>query len=547
MSRFRTKRSIRGRFASVPWVAAVALPLGGLLGVETVEAYRFFNDGRGDRPAVVSEHGARWSTDVWSAGETLAWTIANDPGWTSPWTDDEGAAQPPPFADPAEVAPFVARALRSWSTIPTADILWELSGVDTSLDGHSDDGRPTIFVDAEASRGSYAGLWFRRIGTTWRIINCEVPLAPFAAAELGANPWWDRTLVHEFGHCLGLHHSGALSFAWRRIDRLGSNPSWMQKADPAMSYGFYGYPPDHLLADDVIGASLLRPANGWVRRTGSIAGSVTFGDDEPAAHVQVWALPLGGEDPLRERIGTFADSHGAFRVEGLTPGNYVLWSQPLFQLDAHGFWTVSPLDLDDTLVSGLVAVRAGRLRDGLKIALRQGRVIRPSPGSMNPPGTRDRTISTTETWATPCRGVRVRAERPSSPDGPLWFAEHDSRLAGDRWIGTTLVLEWPAAGQSLFLDWVGGYRDWYWDAEEEKAIRVADLAELDGTPPSSVLDVSVTSWQIESIGSVLRHTMEIAWPESADARLRLRSEGDACEGEPLVVCDVGGCEVRTED
>ena len=110
-----------------------------------------------------------------------------------------------------------------------------------------------------------------------------------------------------------------------------------------------------------------------------------------------------------------------------------------------------------------------------------------------------------------------------------------------------MVLEWPAAGESLFLDWVGGYRDWYWDAEEEKAIRVADLARPDWTPPSSVLDVSVTSWQIESIGSVLRHTMEIAWPESADARLRLRSEGDACEGEPLVVCDVGGCEVRTED
>ena len=39
----------------------------------------------------------------------------------------------------------------------------------------------------------------------------------------------------------------------------------------------------------------------------------------------------------------------------------------------------------------------------------------------------------------------------------------------------------------------------------------------------------------------MRHTMEIAWPETTEARLRFRSENGACDGEPTVVCSLAGC------
>ena len=311
-----------------------------------------------------------------------------------------------------------------------------------------------------------------------------------------------------------------------------------------MSYGFFGFPPDRLLADDVVGASLLRPAGEWERGTGSIAGSLTLSEDEPAAHAHVSALPLG-ENPLRDRIGAFSDANGEFRIEGLEPGNYVLWAQPLYRLDAHGsLLEVAPLDLDDTLVGRLVRVRARRTSDDLRIPLRQGRVIRPPPGTIAAPQEPDPPISITATWGAPCTGIRVRGERPFLPDGPLWFAPRQTTLGGDRWIGTTLTVELSAAGESAFFDWAGGYRDWFWDAEENRVSSFEELATLDWVPNSSVLDVSVTGWRIESIGSALRHTLEIAWPESAEARLRFRSEDGACDGEPLVVCDVSGCELR---
>ena len=227
------------------------------------------------------------------------------------------------------------------------------------------------------------------------------------------------------------------------------------------------------------------------------------------------------------------------------PGYYALWAQPLYRLDAHGsLLEVSPLDLDDTLVGRLVRVRARRTSDDLRIPLRQGRVIRPSPVATVASQESGPPISITETWGAPCAGIRVRGEQPFLPDGPRWFAPRERTLGGDRWIGTTLTVELSSAGENAFFDWTGGYRDWFWDSEEERVRSFEELATPDWTPNSSVLDVSVTRWRIESIGSAVRHTLEIAWPESTEASLRFRSEDDSCDGEPLVVCDLSGCELR---
>ena len=519
--------------------------VGTLGALGSAEAYRFFSDGRTDQYPVLSEHAARWSADIWDSGATLTWVIADDPGWTATWTDEEGVSQPPPFQGPEEVIPFVAQALRAWSDIESADIRWEVSGVDDSLSHREpNDGRPTIFVDPEAGRGSYAAIWIESIGDREAITDCDVPLSPFAAAELGESLWWDYVLIHEFGHCLGLAHAGALSVAVRPTGRPGRHASQVHPTDPAMSYGFFGFPPDRLLADDVVGASLLRPAGEWDRSTGSIAGSLMLSEGEPAAHAHVSALPLG-ENALRDRIGAFSDANGEFRIEGLKPGYYALWAQPLYRLDAHGsLLEVSPLNLDDTLVGRLVRVRARRASNDLRIPLRQGRVIRPpaiTTVASQEPGP---PISITEKWGAPCAGIRVRGERPFLPDGPLWFAPREGRLGGDRWIGTTLTLELSSAGENAFFDWAGAYRDWFWDSEEERVRSFEELTTPDWTANSSLLDVSVTRWRIESIGSAVRHTLEIAWPESTEASLRFRSEDDVCDGEPMVVCDLSGCELR---
>ena len=58
---------------------------------------------------------------------------------------------------------------------------------------------------------------------------------------------------------------------------------------------------------------------------------------------------------------------------------------------------------------------------------------------------------------------------------------------------------------------------------------------------SQRLDVSISDYRIGQTRSGVRHTMEIAWPESSEVRMRFRSENDSCDREPMLTCDLFGC------
>ena len=307
-----------------------------------------------------------WDASVWGPGETLVWVVADDPGWTASWTDSSGAGRQPPLGGPDEVVPFVRTTLQAWSEIGTADVRWEVSGVDPNLDtAEPRDGRPTIFVDPEADRGSYAGLWWgRNTAGLWEIVDCDVPLAPFAAAALHDDPWWTYVLTHEFGHCLGLGHPGAFPRIneGRRLDLRGAFGR-----DPLMSYGVFRGDLVSLAPDDRIGASLLRPARDWRSSTGRIAGVVTAGDS-PASFVQVFAIPvLDGAGA----VGSFTNDEGAFVIGGLKPGRYVLWAGPLNVLYAHGdLLRHQPiLAVTEQTLLLPVTVNRGAVNDGIQIEL----------------------------------------------------------------------------------------------------------------------------------------------------------------------------------
>ena len=161
----RQSRAVRSRWVwtgILVW-AAVALP-----GPEAA-GYRFFEAVREDPYPPPAAGAERWDDAIWAPGEMLTWVVADDPGWTASWTDASGATRQPPFGSPADVVPFVRTALEAWSGIRTADVRWEVSGVDDSLDdADGEDGRPTIFVDSEAERGSYAWTTSKRIDGVWK-------------------------------------------------------------------------------------------------------------------------------------------------------------------------------------------------------------------------------------------------------------------------------------------------------------------------------------------------------------------------------------------
>ena len=529
--------------------------LGTLLMVGSVEAYLLYSDGRSDEYPVWSEHAEHWSDDVWAPGDTLRYEIVPDPDFEIYFDGPEGAA------------PFLEQALAAWESIPTADISWRLDGVGEEERSRGD-GVSQIFVDETSVDdggnpwcGGYASGWSDRSSPShpWETTECDVA---FCAGYATIPDWVEPDsleeyrksvrehsvymLVHEFGHCLGLGHAGDLSnTGWYNRLREFQHPG-----DPAMSYGYSLEHPEYLALDDIVGASLLRPRGRWQRTTGSVSGIVRI-EGEPAPYVHIWALPAK-ENALRDRVGVFSRDDGVFLIEGLDPGEYAFWAQPIASQGANQ-WIMRRgglTDLDDTLVGSLVRVRAGRTTENVDISMRRGRALRPPPEEVPPRRERASLTSTGSGPAEVCPGVQVEAERPLPADGPLWFTRRDFSLGRDQWWGTTLTVEWSLQSGSVVLDWAGAYRNWWWTREddEERADFFAVWEEggrfqLGARSPR--LDVAISDYRIEKTASGVRHTIDMAWPGSTEASLRFRSKDDACDGEPLVVCSLTGCEIRS--
>lgn len=519
------------------WAVAALAAFVPLVASGRGDAYRFLAaDGwqvswsTKDRPAVVSAADAvRWSAGVWGPGQTLVFEVTPNPQFEVL------------FDSPEDVIPYFERALAAWSDIPTADIRLRVDGV---AEGNRNLNK--LFLDPANGGHWGARAWDRFYSGKWERFLCDIALSSWYASlpddldpeELEETREARREvavgrLVHEVGHCIGLQNAGTLSSTYRWV-RDSSDWVRVHPRDPAMSRGYGRESADELTADDIAGASLLRPASSFRATTGTISGTLDL-DGEPAPYVHVWALPLDG-DPLRDRVGAFSDHEGAFLIEGLEPGGYALWAQPLHDYGAHprSMRDESPLELDETIVGRPAWVSARRNTGPIAIPLRQGRVPRPRPDGVVARQDAEPPTSITGSWGSPCTGVRVRAEEePFLADGP--DARPVQRIGDARWYATTLTMEWSLESEEVIFDWASPYRDWEWDWGDE-------TWEFFSRWRGSKLDVTLADWQIEgnATGSAT-HTAEIAWPENAEVRLRFRSTDDSCDGEPTVVCSVEGC------
>ncbi len=112
------------------------------------------------------------------------------------------------------------------------------------------------------------------------------------------------TIVHEFGHTLGLQHS--MVSATMSTSRTRATT----KARP-------------LAPDDIAGISLLYPAAALTATTGSITGHVLL-NGNGVNMASVVALALNGT-----AIATLANPDGGYRIDGIPPGDYYVYTQPL--------------------------------------------------------------------------------------------------------------------------------------------------------------------------------------------------------------------------
>jgi len=144
-----------------------------------------------------------------------------------------------------------------------------------------------------------------------------------------------------------------------------------------MSYGESDLGLVHpLTADDATGAALLRPAQGWLRTTGAISGSLLL-DERPVSYTHVWAFPATAfpERGWPPPVGAFSNRAGDFLIEGLEPGLYVLWISPLTERHAHFDLSglAGPSVLAETVAPVPVRVEAGSITEVAPISTRRGR------------------------------------------------------------------------------------------------------------------------------------------------------------------------------
>ena len=361
------------RYARLVWLAgAMVAALTVASSDDRAEAYLLLDGGALDYIVPASE-AIRWSADVWGPGQTLVWEIEDGPDWELL------------LGGPEDFVPVVEEALAIWSAIETADISWRLAGVgEPSADGpRVPDARSRVSFEATNVHPLWgAELWWRRNrrNSTWEITECNVGLLdPLSLREDEESTDDDLRrytvsfLVEEFGHCLGLGTSSPLPGSILRIVPSGDRQAWRGTEVwqwPVMGQGWG----TRLTSDDRIGASLLRPRDGWISRTARIAGRLES-DGRPVRYAHVFALRLE-EDRLRDPVGAFANADGEFLIEGLAPGDYVLWAHPLSNTPWEYRLLVladATTDVKDAVVADPVRLEAGQTSREVRIPMRRGR------------------------------------------------------------------------------------------------------------------------------------------------------------------------------
>jgi hypothetical protein len=206
----------------------------------------------------------------------------------------------------------IRSAARVWNGVETSELRLRFGGL-APKDSTANSATPSIEVDFQdlppGVRGFGGPTVYGDVVTTtsgaFLPIQRAVIVLPRDLADRAS--WTDRlfgTLVHEFGHALGLQHSFVSGAMATEITRATT------KIRP-------------ITPDDVAGISILYPTKNFRDDFGVITGRVTAGNTGIGL-ASVVAISPGGA-----AVSALTQPDGTYRIEGLPAGNYYLYAHPL--------------------------------------------------------------------------------------------------------------------------------------------------------------------------------------------------------------------------
>ena len=358
--RWKPPRWLNLRFRFFVLAAALAALVSPCLLVTRAQAYRFILEEERVRSESLPHRepyspvpAFRWSSEIWPPGGELIFRLYESSDWMMVFEDIE------------EVKRALEEAMAEWSSIESADISWS---VEVRPDGPRSPDAAWVRVEESdrpfrTEKGISGGFSHRNchMVVSRRFLND----ATKSEVRFGFR--------RELGHCLGLDSPGSYTpFSWRPSE-YRSPSGWNR--EPLMGDGT-----GLLTADDIVGASLIRPAAGWLDRVGSILGYVLTDTLEPGSFVYVLATRVRPDGTLAETIGRLTDRPGVFVIGGLAPGDYVLSVRPfadhrglggeLRRVSSIRFGRFAVLDFGESFLTTPVSVTAGQQTGPVGLTIR---------------------------------------------------------------------------------------------------------------------------------------------------------------------------------
>jgi hypothetical protein len=223
--------------------------------------------------------------------------------------------QQPDVLYPGDSFPAIVSELRTaaqvWNQVSTSNLRFAYGGLFTSGVTQVSEGISVEFSDdvppgllALGAPTSFANLASDAQGLFVPIFQSRILLPRDMSQIPSYSEQFFITLVHEFGHTLGLQHNLASSV----MSTLWTSAS--AKEAP-------------LSADDIAAVSMLYPASKYLASVGSVSGRVTMnGTGLNLASVVVIS-------PSNPAISTLTNLDGTYQINGIPPGQYFVYVHPL--------------------------------------------------------------------------------------------------------------------------------------------------------------------------------------------------------------------------